>query len=336
MTHRNDSAADGTVTLLGIDVGGTHIKWAAVDATGAVIGSGQVDTDRTGGDRIVDQIVDVVQAHGHGAAALGLAVPGTVRGDTRETLVMPNIPGDWLNYPLAALVEDRVRKPVVILNDARAFGYAELHTGAGRGYDNVLFLTIGTGIGGAIARDGKLVIRDLDSLPELGHLVAEIPGEPCGCGARGCLETVASASAMIARAARAVLTGQSAILTELCGGTVRTLTAAAIAQAARRGDVWALDTLEHAGTALGTAVVNSCIALGSQAIVIGGGVAGAFEYLAPAIERPIRDRAWLLGNVDLLRAQHGSSAGAIGAALHAADRCGFTSSARQDTEKETR
>jgi glucokinase len=226
---------------------------------------------------------------------------------------------------------------VLVLNDARAFGYAEFHVGAGRGLTDALFLTIGTGIGGAVARDGALVIDEIDCIPEMGHVAVEMRGEACGCGATGCLETVASASAVVAHSTRAVLTGQSPTLVKLCGGRIENLTAEIVAHAADLGDTWAVSAFERAGTFIGMAAASGCLVLGSRSVVIGGGLAGAFRHFAPGVQRLLTDRSSLLGHVDVVQAQHGSRAGAIGAALYARDEAthpipvrGATSTSRNE------
>jgi glucokinase len=301
---------------LGVDVGGTRIKWSVVNADDKPTARGEVVTPRLGGADLVDQIVQLVRKHGSECASVGLAVPGIVNTQSRETVFIPNIPGAWASFPLGRTVESATEKPVALLNDARAFGFAELHAGAGRGLTDALFLVLGTGIGGALARNGHIVIDDIDCVPEMGHVAVEVHGDRCGCGATGCLETVASASAVVAHSVRAVLTGQSPTLTALCGGRVQDLTAETVAEAADEGDAWALAAFERAGTYIGMAAATSCVMLRASAVIVGGGLAGAFRHLAPAIERVVNDRAALIGRVPILQAQLGAHAGSIGAALY--------------------
>lgn len=305
--------------FLGVDVGGSRIKWSLTSG-GAVVEDGALPTARAGGDELVAQVARLVTDVGGGAAGVGLAMPGTVDTRRQETLVIPNVPGDWLRRPVGEQVRRLTGTPLWVLNDARAFGYAELHVGAGIGRRDTLFLTLGTGVGGALARDGRLVVEDHDHTPEMGHVPVERHGERCGCGATGCLETVASASAIVGHTARAVLTGQSLLLRELCGGQVDDLTAEMVSQAADVGDPFAVAAFERAGAVIGMAAAGCCLVTGVTTVVIGGGLAGAFHHLAPAVERVLRERENLTGPVDVLPGLLGSSAGSIGAALYAQHR----------------
>jgi len=305
---------------LGLDVGGTRIKWSLVNGDGEPLNSGDVATPKTGGDELLECIIGIAKVEGVSAAAVGLAVPGLVNTRSRETLFIPNIPGEWENYPLGRRVGSALDKPVVVLNDARAFGYAELQVGAAREFSDVLFLTVGTGIGGALARDGAMVIDELDNVPEMGHVAVEMHGEACGCGATGCLETVASASAVVAYSTRAVLTGLSPTLVKLCEGRIENLTGETVAHAADLGDPWATSAFERAGTFIGMAAASACLMARPEALVIGGGLTGAFRHFAPAVQRLVTDRASLLGHIEVVQAQLGSRAGSIGAALYARDR----------------
>lgn len=302
---------------LGIDVGGTQVKWA-LTADGKVVRTGEEPTARQGGNALVDQLGGLVDRVGGEVDVVGLAMPGLVDTVRRETLFVPNLPGDWDRCPVAERVEERVAGVRVrLLNDARAFGHGELRLGAGRGAADALFMTVGTGVGGALARDGDIVVRAVDRVPELGHLAVDPHGERCGCGAVGCLETVASASALVGRCARAVLTGQSAALRRLSGGSLARLTARMCAEAADEGDPWALDAFARVGGFIGTAAANACVLLQTPVVVIGGGLAGAFHHIAPAAERVLAERAAIIGPVSFRKAELGSHAGAVGAALFA-------------------
>lgn len=301
---------------LGIDVGGTRIKWALLDGH-AVIERGEIATARMGAAAVLAQVTGLVSSFGK-LKTVGLAMPGLVDTVKRETLLIPNIAGDWEHCAVGEAVERMsAGAPVSLLNDARAFGLAELRLGAGRGYSDAVFITIGTGIGGALAIAGRIMVSDVDRSPEMGHVVVEMPGELCGCGATGCLETVASASAIVSSTSRALLTGQSQILTRLCSGKIENLTAEVVGKAAGLGDPWAIAAFERAGSYLGMAAASTCVLLETQCIIVGGGMAGAFPHLAPSIERVVTQRSKITGHVGVLRATLGPHAGSIGAALFA-------------------
>jgi glucokinase len=299
---------------LGLDVGGTSIKWARMQGE-IILESGQVPTPREGGARLVALIGELARDLAPEAVTVGLAVPGLVDIADRTTVFIPNIPGEWNRYPLGLEVEEIAQRPVSIINDARAFGHGELLAGAGRGHPDVAFLVVGTGVGGAIARGGRVLMGAVDSLGELGHMTVEPHGERCGCGARGCLETVASGSAIVASVTRATLMSLSVELTRRTAGSLERLTPELIAAAALAGDSWSRESFERAGHYLGIAAGNAAVLLRLTTVIVGGGLAAAFPLFAPAMQAVLDERAELVGPISLLPAQLGSIAGAAGAAL---------------------
>ena len=301
---------------IGIDVGGTSIKWACTVGT-QVTQTGRLDTPRPGGTALVSAIAGLVRDLDPDASTVGVAVPGLVDTRTRSTIFIPNIPGSWDRYPLAVVLEEQTGRRVSLLNDARAFGHAELIAGAGRGLSNVLFLTLGTGVGGAVARDGGILMGDVDSIGEMGHVTVEANGELCGCGGRGCLETVASGSALVGALARATKMSLSPVLSRLTGGDLSRLTPEVAARAAAEGDHWSLNAFAHVGRSIGLAAGNACLILQLTDVVIGGGLAGAFDFIAPHVRATLSERRSVMGDVSVHRAGLGSEAGAIGAALYA-------------------
>jgi predicted NBD/HSP70 family sugar kinase/uncharacterized phosphosugar-binding protein len=315
-------SADGLPRLepyLGIDVGGTHTKWALL-TDGVVQRAGQVATPRTGAQSVLDAISQLYRHHAPEAAGIGVAMPGLVDGVRRETLFVPNIPGEWEGTPVGAELEARCGVPVLLLNDARAFGHAELSAGGARGELAALFIALGTGVGGAVARDGRIVMDDVDAVGEIGHQVVDPRGERCRCGGTGCLETVASGPAIVRAVEPVVADGRSGLLAELTGGRVELLTPELIARAADEGDPWAVAAFDRAGGAIGIAAVSACLLLEAKVVLIGGGVAAAFRHLAPAVRRVLAERPALTGSVSVRNAELGTGAGAIGAAIFAAMR----------------
>lgn len=281
---------------LGIDVGGTAIKWITRDgATGGVTARGGVPTpgDR---DAVVKAVVALARAAG--PDRIGLAVPGHVDRATGTVRFLPNLPGRWSGFPLGDAVAGATGHPVRLLNDARAFCLAELRLGAARGLTDVLFLTLGTGVGGGVVTGGRLLVGPDDRLGEIGHTTYERSGPACGCGGRGCLEMYASGPAIAAAAG---------------GGR----TPAAVARAAAEGEPAATRAIARAGRAIGEAVGSVAALLPSTALVVGGGVAGALPVLRPHIEAALAARERFIGPVRVLAAALGDEAGATGAALAA-------------------
>lgn len=297
---------------LGIDLGGSAMKWVLL-ADGEPTAEGRVPTPHDGAGSVLTAMVDLAGAAGAVDAA-GVGVPGLYEPDGTTTL-LPNVPGAWEGFPLAPRLAEALAVPVSLCNDARAFTLAELRLGAGRGCRSLLALTLGTGVGGGVASAGRLHLGAHERGGEIGHQVVDPAGVRCGCGARGCAETVASAPAIVAAAARVVWQGVGSSLAEACGGDPTALTVERVAEQARVGDEHAADVMDRAGWALGVALANATTVLAPERIVIGGGVSSALDVLRPALERTLAERAHLPDLPPVVAAELGPRAGAIGAAL---------------------
>ena len=301
-----------TTRHLGLDLGATNLKWAVVARNGAtwsVVDRAQVAT-RVASDpdavppTVVAQLVEVagtVVDTGGRVDSVGIGVPGLYDAATGTTRFLVNLPGPWAGEPVAGPVAAALGVPTVLINDARAFGLAELRLGAGRGAAAMVGLTLGTGIGGVIAIDGRVHQGHDGTGGELGHQTIDADGPLCGCGNRGCLEA-------LARADR---------IAEACG----TATAEEAVARAWAGDERALDGLARIGRYLGIGIANMIAVITPDRVVIGGGIAAAADLLLPSIrgelERRVRTTA--LDEVELVTAELGTWAGAIGAAIHGAE-----------------
>ncbi|MDH6212851.1 ROK family protein [Streptomyces pseudovenezuelae] len=294
-------------SALGVDIGGTNIKWVH-RADAAVVARGTLPTPAAGPAQVAAAIAEIAAART--VEAIGVALPGHLSPDLRSTTTIPNIDGDWQGFPLADMLERATAKPVLLMNDARAFASAELALGAARGHSDVVFMTMGTGIGGAIALGGTVLRGPGDRIGEIGHMTAAPGGDRCGCGARGCLETVAGGRALATAWSRALDSRGT-------GNQDRSATPEDLVQAARSGDTTARKILDTAATAVSTALGSVLAQLGLSTVVVGGGVAPAFDMMRPAVEPVLRDRWRLIGPVTLLAAALGPYAGAMGAALNA-------------------
>jgi glucokinase len=298
---------------LGLDLGGTNIKWTMIDRgdrrdTDAwrPVDRGQVGTPAAGGpDAVVGALIDV------GAAAIaawpsvlsvGIGIPGLYDPVAGTTRFLVNIPGAWDGRPVAAPVAAALGLPVALINDARAFGLAELRLGAARGAESMVGLTLGTGVGGVVAVDGRVLQGHDGTAGEAGHQTLDPNGPMCGCGNRGCLEA-------FARADR---------LAEACGAP----TAEAAIAAAREGDERALAGMRAVGRWLGIGIANLVVIVAPDRVVIGGGVAAAGELLLGPIREELARRVHVtsLRQVELVTAELGTWAGAIGAAVHGAEQ----------------
>ena len=298
-----------TTRHLGIDLGASSIKWALVEHGGddwQAVDRGQVPTRSTAGPpAIVQQLAEVgreVIQRWPEVTSVGVTVPGAYDPATGEARFIVNLPGDWNGVPVTGPIRAALGVPTAMINDARAFGLAELRLGAGRGASSLVGIVLGTGVGGVIAVDGKVVMGHDGSAGEVGHHTIDPDGPPCNCGNRGCLEAFIRADRLAAA----------------CGAP----TAEAAFERARAGDATALAGLRTTGRYLGIGIANLITLLAPDRVVIGGGVAAAGELLlAPAREEiQRRTKMTSLADVQIVTAELGLWAGAMGAAVHAAER----------------
>ena len=266
---------------VGIDIGGTKIAGGVVDPDGRIVEKVRVDTPADT-RALADAVVDMTRhfTAGHDIAAVGVAAAGFIDRDRATVIHAPNIA--WRNEPLKATLEDRIDVPVAIENDANAAGWAEFRFGAGRDVDNLVMLTMGTGVGGAIVLDGELFRGGHGIAAELGHTRFTRDGLPCGCGQNGCLEQYASGRAL-QREANAIADagGIGAALAELRAEN-GTISGPAVSRLVLAGDPGATEALRRVESALGEACGGFQAVLDPELFVIGGGVAQLGEdLLAP-------------------------------------------------------
>jgi glucokinase len=315
--------AYGTCTI-GIDLGGTKIAGLAL-VNGSVLTRAVIPTEaHLGVDAVLQRIAGLARdlAGDRGIEAVGVGVPATVDYATGQVLIMPNLPGEWSGKAIPCLLGDILGVPVSIINDARAFTLAESTLGAGQGYPVVVGVTLGTGIGGGITVDGRLILGRDGSAGEVGHHTIDLHGAPDGTGTPGGWEGLASGPAIAAMGAKAVMQGITTRIGELVNFDLNLITPRIIAQAASEGDAVALDILDRAGTTIAAGIANLITILNPHCIVIGGGVA----QLGDLIMNPVRAalpryaRVTPPDHVEIVPAALGSDAGAIGAAVWAQQR----------------
>ena len=301
---------------LGLDLGGTNLKWTVLELGGGawrVLDRGQVVTRVSGGPTgIVEQLAatgTTAMATWPGVATAGVGVPGLYDPRSGSTRFIVNIPGDWAGMPVAGPVAAALGVPVALINDARAFGLAELRLGAGRGAASMVGLTLGTGVGGVIAIDGKVHQGHDGTAGEIGHQTIDPDGPDCNCGNHGCLEAFARADRIAAA----------------CGTT----TAEEAVEHARNGDAVALEGLRRVGRYLGIGIGNMIAVISPDRVVIGGGIAAAGDLLLDEARAEIRRRVLTtsVDQVGIVTAELGTWAGAIGAAIHGAEQAGGTDQA---------
>jgi glucokinase len=312
---------------VGLDMGGTNIRCAAVSAAGQVLlmERGPSHASRHAADvaeNIATQLLhllDTARERGLGSPrAIGVAVPGPLDVHSGIVKAAPHVAA-WRGYPLRRKLETLIGRSIVLENDANAWALGEYWRGAARGRREVVLLTLGTGVGGGLIVGGKLVHGRSGMAGELGHVTVEPDGARCDCGARGCLEAYASASGLrglleqrLGLPAGARL--PAAIVDAEGNFSVRDLSASA-----RGGDRIALETFAIAGHYLGIAIASFLNIFNPELVVIGGGVAGALPYMRKTMLAQVRERAFsaISAQVKIVRAALGAHGGVVGAAYAA-------------------
>jgi glucokinase len=303
---------------IGIDIGGTKIAGALVDAHGQIVLEERVPSPAGDPDAMVDAVVGLIErlSEGHEVIGAGVAAAGFIDADQSTIIYAPNI--SWRNEPFKAKLEAKLSIPVIIENDANAAGWAEYRYGAGRGYKHMIMLTIGTGVGGAIIADSHMLRGGFGIAGELGHLRVVPNGRACGCGQNGCLESYASGTALL-RAAK-----ELAASNDPSGKRLREIEAEAgqltgleVYKAILENDEGALRILRELGAWLGQAIGSLVAVLDPEVVVIGGGVSAAGDLLLDPIREAYLAHLPARGyrpELKITTAEFVNDAGVVGAA----------------------
>jgi glucokinase len=292
---------------LGLDVGGTHVKAAVLSSDGRVLDRAVVRTPESRQvDEVTSLLIQVSQAllaKHTDVEAVGVGAPGLIDLDRRVIRTAPNFP-TWKNVPLAELIAAEIPLPVSLENDVNCFGLAEHRWGSGMGFQHLIALAIGTGIGGAIILDGKLYRGSSGAAAELGHVSVDLWGPRCNCGNLGCVERYLGEIWYAQAAAEA-----------LDDGTITS--PRQVSARADAGDEQALRFIIERGEILGVACVSLINAFDPEAIIIGGGVALAGEPLFAGVRKAIRERLYptTAEKIRIIPAKLGTISGAMGAAI---------------------
>jgi glucokinase len=305
-------------TYLLVDLGGTRVRTAVSGGSGELRGRREARTVTTGPDGVVAQIAAEA---GRSASDAGVgwdrislaavSAPGPLDTGTGTVYNPPNLPG-WGEVPLRSLLESALGMPVMLVNDANAGALGEYAFGAGRGARNLMYITVSTGIGGGIVLDGAVYEGSAGTAGEIGHSTVDRHGPVCGCGNIGCVEVIASGTAIARRFNEAVRAGAATTISPSEGDAY---TAADVARGAVAGDQLSHAIFVDAAEAVGTAVVNSLHILNPDAVVIGGGVTHAGDLFFDAV-RSVVDRYAMIvprNTARILPAQLGDDVGLIGA-----------------------
>ena len=306
------SAGEG----LGIDVGGTKINAFRVSRHGEVLGRASAPTPADDPDATIDAMIATARAVlGPEVIGVGIGAAGLVDSARGILRFAPNLA--WRELPIAQRVGDALDLPCQVDNDANVAAYGEYRFGSGRGYRQLLLVTVGTGIGGGIVMDGRLIRGAHGFAAEIGHIIVEPGGPRCGCGNLGCWEQVAAGRAIDRGGREAAAAHPDSKLTALAGGDPEAVTGALVTEAARDGDEVAVGVLAEVGRKLGQGIAGLVNVLDPQIVVVGGGAIVAGDLLleparaafVDAVEAPDHRPS-----VPIIAAELGNDAGAVGAA----------------------
>ncbi len=303
--------------VIGVDLGGTNLRTALLSVDGDILHKRKQATNASDGwkkvvARLVDNITqqrEIAVQRGLHVLAVGVGAPGVIRMDKGIVVKSPNFP-DWNNLPLRDELEQALRIPVVIENDANAAALGEQWRGAGRGINSMILLTLGTGVGAGIVLDNKIWQGADGMAGEVGHMTLVPDGRRCGCGNTGCLEMYASARGIVQSYREASGT---------VGTTASEVTSEQIYQAARNGEPVARRVMKDMGSMLGIGIANLINIFNPHMIVIGGGVKDAWDLFIGATHEEIMKRAFQVPaeRTDIVPSLLGDDAGMIGAAAGA-------------------
>jgi len=312
--------------VLAIDIGGTKILTALISNKGQIMAKEfQLTLADEGPEAVINRIfsaidrlltirsIDPSQLH-----SISIAAAGAIDFDKGLVTSSPHLPG-WHDVPLRDIVRSRYSVNTLLMNDASAAALGEHRLGAGREVNNLILLTVGTGIGGGIVIDGKLYSGPCGSAGEIGHMTIDVNGPRCSCGNIGCFEVLASGTAMAREAIRRISQGERSSITEIVVGKIEDITAETVSLSAQNGDSLALEVISQAATYLGVGMVNLVNIFNPEMIIVGGGVANMGDLLLNPARQVIQERAFRLPAqaVRVVPAQLGEDAGVLGAAIFA-------------------
>ncbi len=314
--------AEGELAAIGLDVGGSKTAGVVLTASGVSVEQVRIPTDRSSQESVVAGVVQVAHelceagaAGGTAVAAVGVGFAGFIEFARGLITFSPNMP--VRDLPLKRVLEEQLGLAVFLDNDANVAALAEARWGAGRHIRHLIHMTLGTGIGGGIIIDGQLYRGGAGSAGEIGHMVINAEGPPCCCGARGCLEALASGTAIERMAAESILADPASSLARLQADMGR-LDVESIDGAARAGDPLALDIFRQAGRWLGVGIANLINIFNPERVTLSGGVSASYDLMQGAVREAVDGAAIDLSreSCDIVLSElHEEEVGARGAAL---------------------
>jgi len=322
-----EAGAEGTQRYVGADIGGTNIRAGVVDENGRILGEARRPSLAESGlraavERCIEAIEEAVDNAGFTTKdirGIGLGVAGALKSGEGICVFSPNF-ADSRGVPILPPINAALGLPSFMLNDVAVQTLGEHTFGAGRGYDNMVMITLGTGIGGGAIIDGDLRIGPTEGFAEVGHMTIEPDGPLCNCGNRGCWEAMAARDAIVRRSVTKMQQGRQTAIAETVEYRLGSITPALIARCAEQGDAVAVEVMSETGYYLGIGIANLIQLYNPEVMVIGGGIAQAGRLLFEPILRTVRARALMVpaSTCRILPAHLGDDAGIIGASVLAA------------------
>jgi glucokinase len=308
--------------VIGIDVGGTSIKGAAINDSGKVFETFSLDVDKTlNGEQLITQLAELTKEYinthnfDEPVVGIGMGIPGTMNTKTGVVVYSNNL--CWYNLPVKDIMENITGLTVRITNDANAAALGETMFGSGKDYETCVMLTLGTGVGGGIVINGKLVEGNEGKGGELGHIVTVQGGRTCTCGRKGCLEAYASATGLVVTAKEFLAKNPNSEILTLVKNNIDKINGKVIFEAAKNGDEVANQIVDQYVVDLGEGLLNYCNILRPNGIILSGGVANAGEFLFEKLRKYLKENYYGYQGtpaVEVVTAALGYDSGKIGAA----------------------
>ena len=313
-------------SLLAMDLGGTKIVTAMVSPKGEILCRENIPTLADEGVEAVigrmlasiDSVMGKMDLSHLSPPRIAIAAAGAIDSHRGTVTDSPNLPG-WCDVPLKQIVEEAFGLPTFLLNDCSAAVLGEHYFGVGRGVDNLIYVTVSTGIGGGIMIDGNLYTGVSGSAGEVGHMTIDVNGPRCNCGNDGCLEILASGKAIAREAQRLIAQGAKTRILEFAEGEVDNVTAKTVAAAALQGDALALEVISRAATYLGIGMANLVNIFNPEMIIIGGGLSKMGDMLLNPTRQVVARRAFQVAaeRVRIVASELGDQNAVLGAAVFA-------------------
>lgn len=309
--------------IVGIDVGGTKIAAVLFDSNRNVIARTRTTTEADMGEkvvvqRIIDSIYRVMELGGistDAIAGIGICCPGPLNISKGMIVYIATL--GWKDVPLKQLIADEFKVPIYLENDANAAAYGEALVGAGKGYKNIIYITVSTGIGCGIILGGNIYHGKHDAAGEFGHICVEDEGQLCSCGKHGCLQAYASGTSIIRIAREKIAQGTTSCILELADFEPNAIDACTVEKAAMRSDKLACAIWKHAGRRFGHGISILMQLFDPDIVIIGGGVSKAWDLFYKPMVDAIKKNTYRIISSDMLivPSQLGDDAGVTGAAM---------------------